>query len=416
MRLPFPLKIVLYGLGIEVILLFMVNLGDLRASTVFLPLFSIGFLLYLLALNSAREGREVIGLIVVLGIIFRVTMLFSQPSLSEDIYRYFWDGKVLAHGFNPYSTPPSSPEASFLRGENFEDIGYKATLSAYPPLAQLVFAFSYLLHPQVFTLKLAMVAFDLLTLAILLKLLHLRGINRNNLLIYAWNPLVAIEVASSGHSDAMAVFFVVLCLYFYQKDREFLSGVALGLGVASKLYPLLLLPLFIFKRRWGFTPGFLLPLVLFLPFAGAGANLFSGLMVFMGSAHFNASLFEVLSFFGEVGSRVVVYLSLAGAYIFFRHRDISQGAAGVLGLYLLLAPMVHPWYLLWVLCLLPLVESYSFTLFSGLVTISYLFYGTSHGELVWTESTALKLLEYVPFYALLLVEELYMKRRVLWKN
>lgn len=366
------------------------------------------FAAYLTAVVSNR-GKEYLRVILVFAVVFRATMLLSEPSLTVDIYRYYWDGKLMANGVNPYMHLPSSEELIPYRDEIYEKLVYKQVNSIYPPLAQLVFGLSYIVHPSLFTIKLASTIFDLGSVIVLLKILGRRG-TENGVIIYAWNPLIVVEFASSGHADSMAVFFVLLS-YYLLRDRPTAAGAALAMGVASKLYPILFVPFFLFRNP-RVLPGFLAVLVLlYLPFAGAGLKMFEGLEVFLRYAKFNPGGFSVLEYaLGFEAAKHASLILVALAYPFvLRCRDLVQGGYLILTLYLVLSPMVHPWYVAWGLSLAPIVGSYSWVVFSALISLSYLLVQKAPQGIIWLPDHAITLAQYLPFYGMILWEEV--KRR-----
>jgi hypothetical protein len=306
---------------------------------------------------------------------------------------------------------PSSLELAHLRGEHYAELVYKNITTIYPPFAQLVFALSYLLYPSLFTLKGASVLFDLAALAVLVKILEHRGMDKGRALLYAWNPLVVVEFASSGHADSMAVFFVLLAYYLHLRHKSVASGAALGFAVLAKLYPVLLVPFFV-KRDPRVLPGVLLVLVLgYLPFLGAGWEVFGGLGVFLKYAKFNPGAFSLLEH--ALGFSGAKYASLGivalTGILLLRGRSLLRGCYLILTVYLILSPMVHPWYLPWVLSLVPVLGGYAWVAFSGLIGFSYLLI-VKAPHLYWEERPLLTLVQYLPFYILLLWEEVLRKR------
>jgi hypothetical protein len=403
--------LVLAGALIELTLLGILFSGDLIENRErFLFFYFLAFGVYLLAAIRFKDTDGYLS-IIVFALLFRVTLLFSYPSLTVDIYRYFWDGKVLAHGFNPYLYLPSSGELDHLRGEYYAKLVYKNVTTIYPPFAQLVFALSYLIHPSLFTLKAASVLFDLASLIVLVKILEHKGISKNRVILYAWNPLVIVEFASSGHADSLAVFFVLLAYYLHLRQKSFASGAALGLAVLAKLYPVLLLPFFV-KKNFKILPGFLAVVVLlYLPFIDAGWKLFGGLEVFLKYAKFNPGAFYLLEHsLGFPTAKYVATALVALGYLFIlRNRSMLRSCYAILTLYLLLSPMMHPWYLPWILSLVPILGGYAWVAFSGLIGFSYLLIvKTPH--LFWEENPFITLVQYLPFYIILLWEEV-LKRR-----
>jgi hypothetical protein len=241
-------------------------------------------LVYFLALGRVLRQREPAGphslsLIGGFALAYRLLLLFSQPILETDYYRYLWDGRVTLAGLNPYHYSPweidnarnifTDPPAELLALDAlhrqtpavdaiFERVHYREVPTAYPPLAQLIFAAAVLLTPaaapvevQVLIWKLFVVAFDLATLALLVALLRRMGLPVTWCLAYAWCPLALKEFANSGHFDAIAIFCTTLTMYCLicltvRAPRSALPAVAalgaLALGVLAKSYPIVLLP------------------------------------------------------------------------------------------------------------------------------------------------------------------------------
>jgi hypothetical protein len=358
------------------------------------------------AVSLQMKHRCNLRIVLLFALIFRITMLFSSPSLTVDVYRYYWDGKLLAHGLNPYFYLPTSDELMPLRDGIYEKLVYKQVSTVYPPFAQLVFALSYMVHPSLFTLKMASTLFDLGSILLLLKVLELKGIKRR-IIFYAWNPLVVVEFASSGHADSMAVFFVLLALYLFLRDKPVSCGAALALGIASKIYPLLLVPIFISRKPRVILGLGLLLAVLYLPFAAAGWKLFSGLEVFLRYARFNPGAFHILEYFlGFETAKYAALILVALAYPFvLRSHDLIRSCYLILTVYLVLSPMVHPWYITWGLSLAPILGSYSWVAFSALGSLSYLLIEKAPQGIIWHPDNWIAVAQYLPFYGIILWEE-----------
>src|SRR3984957_1667215 len=182
----------------------------------------------------------------------RLVCLFSPPFLSTDIFRYVWDGKVQAAGINPFRYIPADPHLAFLRDldiyPHINRRDYAHTI--YPPGAQILFLLITRIGASVLWMKAGMVALEALTIWILVKLLTALGIRREQVLIYAWHPLLLWEVASSGHVDGAALPFIALALLFYVRNRPAATGIALAAATLIKLYPIALFPALYRKSAW----------------------------------------------------------------------------------------------------------------------------------------------------------------------
>jgi hypothetical protein len=222
-----------------------------------------------------RERRDPGALILVLLIagLLRIGALVMPPYLSDDIYRYVWDGRVQAAGINPYRFVPNSAELKSLRdGEIFPKMnrsGYARTI--YPPVAQGIFFVATRLSESVTWMKMVMLGFETMAVWLLVRLLLMTGLPAERVLIYAWNPLTVWEFAGSGHIDAAAIAFLVLALWARRRSWPALTGIALACATLIKLYPALIFPAL--YRRWDWKmPAAFAATVLFgyLPFAEVG--------------------------------------------------------------------------------------------------------------------------------------------------
>ena len=223
-------------------------------------------------------------IIIAIAVAARLVVLVHVPVLSTDAFRYVWDGRVQAAGINPYRYLPADPALLPLRdpgpdtrpGAVYANINRADTApTIYPPFAQFLFAAIGRLAPGISTIKAAMMAFDLLTLALLLRLLHAAHRPRLWVLAWAWNPLPIWEFANEGHIDAAACAFVALALLMAAQGRRGLAGTALAAAALFKLLPIVLFPAI--WRRWDLR-GPLVALAIiaaaYACYAGAGLRVF----------------------------------------------------------------------------------------------------------------------------------------------
>ena len=214
-------------------------------------------LLYLAAcwiVLTKPVDRFTFPIIISVAIVCRLVTLYSDPFLSSDVYRYVWDGIVQHAGINPYRYVPASPSLTFLRMPNLDIYSninrrdYAHTI--YPPAAQFVFYLATLISPTLTCMKTVMLLFEGLTVWALIKLLLHLGYRREQVLLYAWCPLLVWEFGGSGHLDAVAIALITLALLFRFRDRPVLTGLFLGLAVITKMYPLVLFPALYRRRDW----------------------------------------------------------------------------------------------------------------------------------------------------------------------
>ena len=211
--------------------------------------------IYLLAawiVVRARSSNSTLLIVIAFAVLFRLSILFTPPYLSDDIYRYVWDGRVQAAGINPYRYIPAAPELAHLR----DDVIYPKinrrdwAKTIYPPAAQVVFVLTTRISESVVWMKATMLIFELVTIWAVAQLLTLLGRPRQLLLLYAWHPLVIWEFAGSGHVDAIAIGFIALAFLAWQKKSNVGAGFTLASATLVKLFPLVLLPAMIKRGRW----------------------------------------------------------------------------------------------------------------------------------------------------------------------
>ena len=184
----------------------------------------------------------------------RVVMVFCDPLLSSDVWRYVWDGVVQHAHVNPYRYVPGDAALSFLREPNqdvFDGMNrrdYAHTI--YPPVAQMVYWGVTFFSSSVIAMKAAMMAFEGVTVVALLALLRRLGRPRIEILMYAWCPLLIWEIGGAGHVDAAVFAFITLALLFRYREQPVWTGLFLGLAVFTKFYPLVLFPALYKRGDW----------------------------------------------------------------------------------------------------------------------------------------------------------------------
>lgn len=218
--------------------------------------------------------------IVLVALAARLILVGTTPSASDDLYRYIWDGRIQAQGINPYRFPPSDPAlAAYRDGAIYPLINRKGAPTIYPPVAQAVFRALYAIHPDsVAWTKLAFAGVDLLTILIVAGLLARLGLRPERAILYAWHPLAILEVAGSGHVDAVAILFLVLAVWARLAGRPYRAGFLLACAVLTKFYALVALPALLRPER---RRDLRLPLttaaaigLAYLPFLAVGGRVF----------------------------------------------------------------------------------------------------------------------------------------------
>ncbi len=201
----------------------------------------------------APPARSTLCLALAFAALFRLGPLNTDVYLSTDPYRYVWDGRVQAHGINPYRYLPSDPALKFLRDHKiYPHINRKKyARTIYPPAAQWVFFALTRFRETIKCVRVTMVLFEALTICFLVALLQAYALPAQRVLLYAWQPLCLWEFACGAHCDAIMLAGVALALLMHRRDRPLATGAALGFAVMAKLFPLVLFPALWRRWRWG---------------------------------------------------------------------------------------------------------------------------------------------------------------------
>ncbi len=357
----------LYGCG--AILLVSLTLCSRKLSSIGEPSFMIPLavagIAYLLAIreifSTQRFQRRVVVIGLVLAALWRLPFLLMPPGPDDDVHRYVWDGRVQRLGYNPYLVVPSDPALSGLHTPETRTLNNPDVPSPYPPGAQLFFRAVTAIHESVFALKVAFVVCDFGIIFILLDLLRRSGKGAHWVLAYAWHPLLATEVAGSGHIDIVGVLLLLVSAAALARRWRAVAALAFGLAVAVKFLPIVLLPLY-WKRvriRDGALAAAMVAL-LYVPFLNHGRIPIGSLGTYVQSFRFNGPVFAALE--RVAAPQLVVGLALLAGFltaIWLRSKAqafSSEAFAWPMAATLLCAPVVYPWYLLW---LLPFVRSVS---------------------------------------------------------
>jgi hypothetical protein len=437
------------------------GLGDLRKHTLGFEVAYFGaFALYLAACAlvlritplTRHVSRFTLAVITVFAILFRLIPLPTHPTLSDDMFRYVWDGRVQANGLSPYHYPPNARELIPLRQPVYQPywkfINRKDAVTVYPPGAQVMYAGLWrIVGDSVTGFKVAFVLAELLGAALLMKLLRHFNQPPERVLIYLWSPLLIFEVAHAGHVDGVMLPLLIAAFWARVKERHALLGALLGAAAAVKLFPVLLLPALLPLSWRNLRPAlrtvaaFTLTLAaLYGPYVIAGNGAIGFLPRYF-DENFNLGLarlaFEMADYFGwprALMANAITFGGLAVMGVYFVLRPIApflqplppsrnnnatregEGAllrcVWIIGWFTLTTQNLFPWYLLWLLPLIALfVEPGRFLgfrlapmtawlIFSGTIALAYVFF------VQWRVVPGAQAAEYWPLYAILILSAL----------
>ena len=357
----------LYGLGAILLVALTIcsrNFSRPGESSFILPL-AVAGIVYLMAirefLSTPQFPRRVIVFGLVLATLWHFQFLQMQSGLDDDIHRYLWDGHVQQLGYNPYVLVPNDPALAGLHISETRTLNNPEVPSPYPPGAQLFFRAVTAIDESTYALKVAFVVCDLAIVLVLLDVLRRTRQGEHWVLAYAWHPLLATEVAGSGHIDIVGVLLLLVSVAALLRRWRTIAAIAFGLAVAVKLLPIVLLPLY--WKRVRMRDGALAAIVLgilYVPFLNHGRIPFGSLGTYVQRFRFNDPVFATLERVTapQVVAGLAVLVGLLTA-IWMRKRSLewsSDAFAWPMAASLLCAPVVYPWYMLW---LLPFVRSTS---------------------------------------------------------
>jgi alpha-1,6-mannosyltransferase len=421
-------------LALEAVFAAMARLGDLSVHIPEFMALALGagilYCIALYALEHSRENRAVLWLVLLGGLAFRLTLFPYPPSLSTDIHRYRWDGHIQNAGWNPYKVAPTDPRLVPLRDPGPPDAAGWYVMPApeiptvYPPLSELVFRATWRILPDPVGFKLPFLLADLAVAAMLAGWIRSTGGRNYQVAIYAWNPLVVVEFASSGHNDSLAIAAVVATLLIIRRFPA-LSTLTLTAGALAKAFPATLLPLALFRAGWpGKLRGWLaaagcaaIAAVCVRPFRDGWREFLQMLKYYQVVwRNYHSSIYAVLLWMSGshevaagIGEGVVLGLAL---WLAARRYDPTRAAFLLIGAVLLFAPNGYPWYFTWIVPLLCFYPSAAWLLLTVLQFLSYKIFINYRAIGVWQFDPLFQWLCYAPFYALLAWEVLRGKRWV----
>lgn len=353
--IPFPLLLLLYGSIYLAAIFAMVSSGAALGSTGFLAAAAVAAAAYAATLwrvrNDPGASRALLLLAFAFAVAFRVPPALAEVGPDSDMVRYLWDGRLQLHGYSPYDHRPSHPGLAHLHTEETAAMPSLRHRTPYPPAAQLFFRMVVGIADSTRGMKFALIACDLLTLLVVWRLLAITGRNEWLSLAYAWNPLVVLEVAHSGHMDAVAMLWVAAAAYWLARRRTTLASVAFVLGIATKLLPVVLAPLFF--RRIQFRDALLgaaLFALLYLPFVEGSRLPVGAVPNVIDHLRFNGPVFAALAWLASpraAAAFAVLAGAAAAAWARYRlSRNDPAAWAWPMAIALLAAPVIYPWYLL----------------------------------------------------------------------
>lgn len=370
----------------------------------FLATYALAFPAYLAALRwSAGLDRRGLAGCLALAALWRLALVVAPPILSDDVYRYVWEGRIQLYGGNPFvwEDRPEGQRWIPLRDDVWRGVTHKYYSALYPPAWQMAARAVVWVHDSVTAMKAFLVLCEIGALAILALVLRRRGLPPERILVLAWSPLALVEIAGSGHNDAFAILLTVLALAALETGRPLLSAAAGAVALQAKVLPGLVVAAWARRYRWWHLAGAaLVAAALVIPYAAAGAGLWHSATRYARYWRFNETLFAAVravagSEDAAVAVSTVLLLGVVGVTA-LKRLETDAAALIAVGASLLLAANVLPWYALWLLPFLVLRDSPPALLFTGTVVLAYLAYPEWRSGGAWQVSWWVRALEYGP--------------------
>lgn len=394
-------------------ILLICSFAEQNDFTYILTGYSLAFLGYILLY---REDLST-GHILALAIVVRGVAFLDFPSLSDDIYRFYWDGRLLWNGINPFSMLPADVDTDHISGIDLQlltRLNSPKYFSIYPPISQLVYYLSSFssIGVAVFMIRMLLVLADLIAFRYIRLMFGDVSLDKAAYL-YVMNPLLIIEGVGNLHMEGMMATFILASIYYWSRSHDlkdvFKSAILMLLAIGVKLLPLMLLPYFVFRKKKGITFIVIIGIglmILFAPFIFNTylPNFLDSVDLYFRKFEFNASVYYMLRWVGYQlsGYNLIQYIGpILGIGVLsiniWKARASDDGLSGLLHyaffvwtVYLMMSTTVHPWYLITPLALGIVISRHWFILWTYLVILSY-----SHYQYGYEENYALITMEYV---------------------
>jgi hypothetical protein len=381
------------------------------------------YLIALYGFTRTHATRTTTILLIFGAIVFRATLWSMLPTLSDDLQRYRWEAKVQAQGWNPYAIAPNDPRLAGLRDQYYEVMPGRELPAIYPPATELLFRAAWTFFKGPIAFKTPFAAADVLVLLLLAWIFRRDAYRDFRVAIYAWNPLVIVEFAGSGHNDVLALLGIV-CGLALVKKRPALAGVPIALAAMTKVFPTVLLPVWIRRAGWpekrtgwwAAVLATLAALIVLAPYWNALGMFRANLGYYEATwKNYHASLYTVVDWLTggktEIPALAGVVASWGLAFwLAWKKAAPAHGAYLLIGTILAFGPNGYSWYFTWIVPLLCFFPNPAWLMLTVLQFLSYnvlIGYGILG---VFKFDPLMQWLVYAPFYALLLGNWWYWRR------
>ncbi|MEJ6737309.1 MAG: mannosyltransferase [Flavobacteriales bacterium] len=403
-------------------------------------LFGVGFTLYLFFVVTTSDKKET-DILLWISLAFRLIFIVAVPSLSDDYFRFIWDGKLFVNGFNPYLFIPSEiintdlAKTAGLTQELYDGLNSPNYYTVYPPINQLIFSLGgffskFGMLAGIVAIRVPIIIAEFFILKYIRRLLKLLYLPHHYVLWYALNPLVIVELSGNLHFEGMMMLCVLVGVYWLMQNKWRWAAFWWAMAISIKLIPVLFFPVLIkrlgiVKSVWFYIVTALVLVFTFLPFLDQKLieHIFSSVDLYFRNFEFNASIYYVIRWLGfkAVGYNIIQKLGpilsittflLVMMVYFYKNKsweDVFKKMLFAYTIYLLLATTIHPWYVINLLLLTVFVRNYRFAIvWSVMVLLSYSAYMSES----YAENMVLIALEYIVVIGWLGVE-LFCRKKII---
>lgn len=399
--------------------------------------FAIAFLSYVFLSFRNENSANCLKTLVAIGILIRVVLLFVEPNLSDDFYRFVWDGRLLNHGINPFLELPSyyinnNLHSDFLTKDLYDNLNSQNYYTVYPPVLQAVFGVATFLFPKsvfgsIVIMKTFLLIFEIGSILVIMRLLAHFKMPKENVLLYALNPVVILEIVGNIHFEGAMIFFSLLAIWLLVRQKWYLSGLSMSVAIVAKLLPLMFLPFLIKRLKWRSISYYITVggglILLFIPLLNEAfiANISESVGLYFKNFEYNGSVYYVFRWIGYkiVGYNWIatispfltlsIFITVMIAALLVKERDFkyyAQNMLFALTVFYLLATTVHPWYITSMVALGALTRFRYPMVWSGLIFVTYINYGYEP----FYENLIVVAFEYIILYTIIGMELFYQFR------
>ncbi|WP_455463594.1 hypothetical protein [Candidatus Hodarchaeum mangrovi] len=412
------INLLIIGISFLFSFLLLISLTHLnRSSNKLQSLFLIPFGFYLLGIYVSKtvqiEQRKYLFTIILIALLVQISLLLTEISLSDDIYRFFLEGWAVNQGLNPYHTPIGNLSSILPNPELLEKANHINVTSPYPPLALLIFAILSFFTESINIFRLTFSGAFLLSIIAMYKILPLN--HQWKIIIYAWNPLLHMETANGVHFEPLIILPIIVAVWALEREHKSFASILFLLAFLLKYFAIFLFPIF-WKRLDNVGRGIIIiGSIFYILWALIDPQLYTGLLVYATDWYFNASIFWIIF---QLNMDIQTSKIIAGLIflilIFLLTKQANKStilpykqAYLIIGAFILLQPTFHPWYIFWIFPFILLDNekiNLSWIILTGSLILSYHVYIQFDSLNIWLENDWIRILEFVPFYVILIGE------------